>query len=126
MNTQQPTIPTIREQLKQATDDNYRAIRLLEDDIYELKRSFSRLLEEVSKSDSFEFLKDHWETCHQEMQAWDECERSAYSRLCDANTALNDLQNYLHDEQVFNEDKQRNNWRVEMMLELYGLDYREA
>ena len=110
----------------EATKGVYRGIEFFEDDLHELKRSVTRLLEEVSKCDSFEHLRDQWEFCHQDLQGLVEAERSTYGWLCDVNTELNDLEHDLWEQEQEEIERVDGNWRVEMMQELYGLDYREA
>ena len=110
----------------EATKGVYRGIEFFEDDLYELKRSVTRLLEEVSKCDSFEHLRDQWEFCHQDLQGLVEAERSTYGWLCDVNTELNEISDRLHETVVYEEEQGKGSWRVEMMQELYGLYYGEA
>ena len=112
--------------VSEATKGVYRGIEFFEDDLHELKRSVTRLLEEVSKCDSFEHLRDQWEFCHQDLQGLVEAERSTYGWLCDVNTELNEISDRLHETVVHEEEQGKNSWRVEMMQELYGLNYGEA
>lgn len=102
-------------------DANYQAITFMEEELFYVKRAMSRLLEEVSKSDSFEALKEHWELCHERMQWMDEAERAAYSGACDCNEGLNDLSDELRELELIADEKVRGSWRIEMMQELYGL-----
>lgn len=96
---------------------------MMEEELHYAKRAMSRLLEEVSKCDSFEFLKDHWEECHEQMQLLDQAERSAYSGSCDCQEGLNDLSDELHEQEWMAEETAKGSWRVEMMQELYGMSY---
>lgn len=105
----------------EATQGVYRGIEFFEDDLYELKRSVTRLLEEVSKCDSFEHLKDQWEFCHQDLQGLVEAERSTYGWLCDVNNELHELKDDLYEQEQKELERVDGNWRVEMMQELYGL-----
>ena len=107
--------------LGELQDMQHRAITMMEEELHYAKRAMTRLLEEVSKSDSFEFLKDHWEECHQQMQILDQAERSAYTGLCDSNEGMDDLYNELYEQHVIAEETAEGSWRVEMMRELYGL-----
>ena len=113
----------VSKRLIELRDLNYRSIVMMEEELHYAKRAMSRLLEEVSKCDSFEFLKDHWEQCHERMQWLDEAERSAYSGSCDCQEGLNDLSDELHEQEWMAEETAKGSWRVEMMQELYGMSY---
>jgi hypothetical protein len=107
----------VEREVTKARDDVHSQFRFWEDDFTELQKAIDGLPVDLAE------LGKHGERLLEAVDTAEHSGRSAYSAHLDCINRLEGLLEELYEVRDLQRHKTATSWRVEMMRELYGLDY---